>query len=141
MDVGSADNSAKAGIGTPLALVEGIEPETMRRLAAVSVTTAEELLGIIRADPDGTRLLLQIDHLASLQADAGFVASASATPDLGDAPDEIYWTGVTPPAGAQQEEVTLESILARADEAGAVTPPESPGASATPNFIDCFGPL
>jgi len=132
-------SSIKQSVGTPLDLVDTLAADARRRLAAVSVTTAEELLGLIAADGPGTQRLLDIDNLAALQADAGFVASSSSTPSLDSAPQEIYWTGASKPADVEPVHVSLDDVLAHAPANGLHRAGGEPGSGT--RFLDCFGPL
>jgi hypothetical protein len=117
--------SIKAGVGTPLEQVESLDENDRRRLAAVSVTTAEELLGIIETDPDGTRVLLSLESVTQLESDAAAIASASAAPSLDRAPDETFYTGATAPDFVGDLTVTLEDIERRAQAGWSAVPADS----------------
>ncbi len=106
--------SIKTGVGTPLDNIEGVSATAKSRLRAVSVTTAEELLGILTADRAGTQALLGAGaDLDRLEADVAMVAEASGTPSLGDAPDEIYSTGAAAPDFVETTTVKLDDIERR----------------------------
>jgi hypothetical protein len=63
-------------IGTPLIQTTAVDERMRRKLAAVSVRTIEELLGLISADPEATFRFLEGADLAVLQADIGRRASS-----------------------------------------------------------------
>jgi hypothetical protein len=103
----------------------------------VSVTTAEELVGIIIADPRGTQQLLGLDDVTQLSSEAALVASLSSTPSLDKAPAEVFHTGAVPPAGEQLVEVGSSGIdvLASSDEL--LVAAGDPGTGV--RFLECFG--
>jgi hypothetical protein len=131
--------SIKESVGTPIAEVDGLGEEDRRRLAAVSVTTAEELVGLITADPHGTERLLSVDDITRLGSEAGFVASRSSTPSLDEAPDETFRTGAAAPEYVQAIEVQPSEVERRAAAPDLFAAAGEPGTGK--RFLDCFSPI
>jgi len=91
--------------GAPLDKIGVLSDETRERLQALSVTTAEELLGMISADPEATSAFLGDDgDLARVQADLGQNVGLEAMALLGDSEEEHFAMGAIPPAGIETEE-------------------------------------
>jgi hypothetical protein len=130
--------SIKTSVATSLDRVEGLDDSARLRLAAVSITTAEELLGALQADPQGMGLLLEDEDLTVIAARAGFAAQASAAPSLDSAPTEIFHTGAATPDFADERPVTLEEIDRRA-ASGPLSSDAPPGLRV--DLRSCFGPI
>lgn len=130
--------SIKDSVSTPISDVARLDDGALRQLAAVSVTTAEELLGIIAADPVGTCRLLDIDDVTQLASDAASAASLSAAPSLDSAPTRLFRTGAVAPAGVPTQ-ASAAAIKRRANSSDLAQASGTPGTGT--RFLDCFGPV
>lgn len=125
----------------PLAETKVLSEENRHRLAALSVTTAEELLGLIAADPDSTAEFLGGDgDLASIQADLGRLVGPGTMAELADAGEAELALGAQPPPNVEVEaqadpEVFEKRVLpAAADQEDGPTKLEA-------DIVDCMGPI
>jgi hypothetical protein len=127
--------------GLPLNETGVLSEENRRRLEALSVTTAEELLGMISADPEATSAFLGEDgDLARIQADLGQKAGAQTMALLKESEEEHFAFGAKPPAGiekVQQADPQLfeERVLPAAEEDKSIEVGKGT------NIGGCMGPL
>lgn len=102
-DTGHATRRLKRALGAPLSSAHLLDDSQVRRLRLVSITTTDELLGAIRADPEAMGSFIGMEDLSSLQADTAPYANQAifATADrLEQEP---------PPLGAEPpEDVEIE---------------------------------
>src|SRR4051812_22489906 len=92
--------SIKHDIATSLESVGVLDSIERRRLSAISVTTAEELLGIIASDPNRVATYLGISNITATQESLLEAAGPAASASLDSAPDEVFFTGAVPPNSA-----------------------------------------
>jgi hypothetical protein len=123
----------------PLAETKVLSEENRQRLAALSITTAEELLGLIAADPENTAEFLGGEgDLASIQADLGRQVDPGAMAELAEAGEAELALGAEPPPHVEVEmqadpEVFERSILPAArDQEDVPTQLEA-------DIVDCMG--
>ena len=125
----------------PLAEADVLSEDSRRRLAALSVTTAEELLGLIAADPDSTAEFLDEEvDLASVQADLGRLVGPQAMAELAEAGEAELALGAEPPPDleieAQADPETFERTVLPA-----VAAQEEGPTRLEADIIDCMGPI
>lgn len=113
---------AKASVGTPLTPGAQLNAARLARLRDLSVTTVEELLGLIEAEPQLTAAYLEIDDLERLRASAA-AGTVRATVVLGATPGRRP-TGARLPSGASS---TAELVPA-------VEPPPTGAVDLRPRF-------
>jgi Papain family cysteine protease len=134
----SAMSNLKGGLGTPLDETSLLDSSHREKLRAVSVTTVEELLGLIQADPEAVGTFLEGSDLAQLQADGAQVASAAVMAGIEEFTGYQYALGSLPP-----KEITVEESASvdtfQANFAAAQTPPDVPAGGVS--LLDCFGPV
>jgi hypothetical protein len=127
-------------IGTPLIQTTAVDERMRRKLAAVSVRTIEELLGLISADPEATFRFLEGADLAVLQADIGRRASSGVMAAAKNLHEKDYPLGAIPPASIELEreasEETFEEFVANVEPAF-----PHPGFHRSTDHRDCMGPL
>lgn len=75
--------SIKSAVGTPLVETGLVDREAYARLRAVSVTTVEELLGLIVANPEAVIEFLPDLDLPQVQADGSAMARSSILSEFG----------------------------------------------------------
>ena len=138
---GTPPSSVKAQVATPLDTVSGIDEPAVRRLRGLSVTTVEELLGLIEADPDAVVEFVPEIDLPQLQADAGDLAKAPVLAEIDRLRDRDFGMGAWAPEGVEVEERAsadyVRSWLPEASEP--IQRPE--GEAPEANLIACFGPV
>jgi len=131
----------KAQVATSLRLADLVDDVSYRRLRALSVSTVEELLGLIAADPDAVADFIPDADLPQIQADAASAANAPVLAAFEAFEEPSFAMGAWAPPGVEVEERAsaehVESWLPQAvaeEDRGADQPPEA-------NLIDCFGPV
>jgi Papain family cysteine protease len=133
-------SSLKQGTSTLLGQIDALGDENRERLRALSVTTVEELFGLIAADPEATSEFLgpNVD-LASIQADIGRAVGPQAMASLSEMDETRFSLGASPPPGLQLSahadlDVFERQILPAAQVQGV---PPGPGV----NISSCMGPV
>jgi C1A family cysteine protease len=129
----------KAALGTPLAEARILDDQQVRQLRALSVTTVEEMLGLVTADPEAAAEFLGLEDLAQLQADAVPVAQAELASAVLTDEEPQFAMGAVPPEDAYVEErASLATFREYASEAEQRA--QSVESQAQPSvFLDCFG--
>ena len=119
MDTSFTVGYLKAAAGAPLATSGLLDERRVKRLRLVSITTVDELLGAIRADPEAVATFIDMDNFAGLQADAARYSSQAIfemAETLEAAPPAL---GAEPPKGMEIESVaSLETFDRYAGEIG-----------------------
>ena len=130
----------RAGLGTPLSEVVLLDDWHLRKLRALSVTTVEELLGLIAADPDTIPSFLEVTNLAQLQADARPLTSAAIMNEQDRVGSPLHSKGARRPAAIEEEFqadfATFETLLQTFEIA-----PSALAAGESRDLIDGFGPI
>ena len=130
----------KIGVGTPLVGLELIDDHHLRKLRVLSITTVEELLGLIVADVDVIPFFLEIHDLAQLQADAVPHTSNAIMGEQNQLRDQRFALGARPPSEIAPEdraEVATFDDYFRTFDPGYLA--GDPGTGK--NLKDCFGPI
>ena len=137
----SRSEPLKAAVATPLGEVRLVDENSRARLRALSVTTVEELLGLIAADPDQVAEFVPELNLPKVQADAQGAARAPVLAEMERYVEPDYAMGAEAPEGVEVEERAsverVESWLQAAEAEPAREEDQPPAA----NLIDCFGPV
>lgn len=127
------------GRGTPVSKLD-LKPDQVSRLRSLSVTTVEELIGLIYADIEPAAEFLGMTDLRDLQADAYSVADSAILDvqnELRDQESEQS-LGAEAPAGIDVEETaspqTFEDYASKP-----ITLPGEP--SSEIRHLDCLGPV
>src|SRR5918992_4832197 len=126
----------KADVATPLELPDLVDERSYRRLRALSVSTVEELLGLIAADPDAVAEFLPDVDLPQVQADAEDAARSPVLAEFGRFEDAEFAMGAWAPEDVEVEErASPEYVKEWLDEAVAEGDRDQPPAV---NLIDRF---
>jgi len=130
----------KTRVATPLAGTALLDKSHLEKLRAISVSTVEELLGLIAADPDAVGQFLEVSDLAQLQADAAPVASGAIMADF------KRLRGVRPALGARKPAKIREEKRAEFATFESYRTQSEPGFTAGDpgggvSLLDCCGPV
>jgi Papain family cysteine protease len=126
--------------GLPLSKVGVLSEENQRRLAALSVTTAEELIGLIAADPAATSTFLgEEGDIPRIEADLGRIAPA-AMAKLGQAGDVHFAMGAVPPSGVEVDDRADPEFFEQEVFPAAGATRDVPSGSGT-DIAGCMGPI
>jgi Papain family cysteine protease len=124
----------------PLGEMNVVSEESRQRLAALSVTTAEELLGMIAADPEATAEFLGDGDLAGLQADLGREAGPKAMASLAEVGERHFALGAAPPPHIEVEERADPQVFERRVLPAAASQEDVP-TELEADISGCMGPL
>lgn len=136
-DASSHERRLKRERGTTsLGELKFLTDDQVARLRLLSVSTAEELLGLIKSDPDNAMSYLRLDTVATIQAEIAFRA--------GEAVRAVTETEVEPHAmgaAAPPDVEVFPTAPPIAPEMFASAAPEEvePGAPTERWLLDCFG--
>jgi hypothetical protein len=135
------DSSGEATAEPPSqsALAEVLGSENSRRLAALSVTTAEALLGMIAADPEATATFLGESDLSQVQAKLGKAAGRKAMATLAEVGTRTFALGATPPTYVEVEGRADPEVFERKVLPAAEGPPPPVGEGEGANITGCMG--
>lgn len=136
----------KGSVGTPLepdVLVSGADYVKLR---ALSVSTVEELLGLIAADPDALAEFLDTADLPQIQADAYSHASAPVLAEFEQFTNPEFAMGALAPTddpdAVVEERASAEYVQSWLDQAAASERREAEAEDEPAvNLISCFGPV
>ena len=121
---------------SPLEKVDGLDDKQISKLRALSVTTAEQLLGLVAADPEAVREFLGVD-IPQVQADAARVSNPKITRSLREVDTRPFAMGAVPPSDAvveqRAEQSTFEDYFGTALSEQAGGPPTEEVL-----HLDCF---
>lgn len=140
-DLALANPGLKSEVVTPLEKISDLDHDSAAALRSLSVTSVEELLGLISADADALLEFLPNLDLPQIQADADSVAKASVLADFGDFEEPHFAMGAWAPEDVKPEEraspaymaAWLPDAIVDVDQRKVDEPPTS--------FLDCFGPI
>jgi C1A family cysteine protease len=132
---------AKAQVVTPLTQAPFVDPRSEEALRGLSVTSVEELLGLIAADPDAVAEFLPELDLPQVQADADSVARAPVLAEFESYEKPEFTMGAWAPEDVEVEErasaAYVEEWLPEATADVGLEETEQPVVS----LIECFGPI
>lgn len=132
--------SLKSTVGTSLVEAGLVDGLTYARLRAVSVTTVEELLGLIAANPEAVIGFLPGLDLPQVQVDGAAKARSSILAEFDRFEHPEFAMGARPPADVDVEELASSEYVERWIAETLSTPDTQPG-SRREVILDCFGPI
>lgn len=133
-------SSLKRSVGRPLEEAGIIDEGHRQKLRALSVTTVEELMGLIAADPTAVTAFLEVHDLPRLQSLAFRNSASNAAAQLMAADPVQYSLGALPPAQANVEEVASYPTFDRYASKAAF-PPAGAQPDGEADLRSCQGPV
>lgn len=132
--------SIKRTVGTPLVGTGLVDDGAASRLRAVSVTTVEELLGLIAANPRAVIGFLPGIDLPQVQADGAVQARSSILAKFDEFRGAKFALGARFPADLDVEQVS-SAVYAETWIAETLSSPAVQPDTAREVILDCFGPI
>ena len=138
---GAGGPTVKEQVATPLAASRSLDDKSYERLRALSVSTVEELLGLIAADPEAVHDFVPELDLPQIQADAPMEARGGVLAEFEKQEGAHFALGARAPDDVEVEERASAAYVASwLDEAVASTARGVQGDSEpTVNLLSCFG--
>lgn len=133
--------ASKAQVVTPLEQVKLVDPRSTEILRALSVTSVEELLGLIAADPDAVGKFLPDLDLPQIQADADAVARAPVLAEFESFENPEFGMGAWAPEDIEPGERASAAYVKEWLPAAAVEVDRDKAKEPAMTLIDCFGPI
>jgi hypothetical protein len=129
----------KQEVATPLVPGEIVSYHDYRLLRALSVSTVEELLGLVAVDPEAVAAFLPDADLLQIQADAGRSVGAEALAALDTVEATDYAMGATPPDDVEVEDrASPDYVQSWLPEEAASQEERQTGDEQGVNLLECF---
>lgn len=131
----------KSDVVTPLGQMRDLDPDSAEALRGLSVTSVEELLGLIAADADALVEFLPNLDLPQIQADADSVAKAPVLAEFEDFEEPSFAMGALTPKGVEAEERASPAYMEAWLPDAVVDVDRKKVDEPATSFLDCFGPI
>jgi len=131
----------KTQVVTPLEQTQFVDPRSAETLRGLSVTSVEELLGLIAADPDAVAEFLPHLDLPQIQADAGTVVRAPLLAEFASFENPDFAMGAWAPEDIEAEKRASAAYVEEWLPEAAVEVDQDKAEQPAMSVIDCFGPI
>jgi C1A family cysteine protease len=131
----------KSDLVTPLEQIEDLDHSSVEALRAISVTSVEELLGLIAADADALVEFLPNLDLPQIQADADSVVEAPVLAEFESFEEPSFAMGALVPEEVESEKRASPAYVKAWLPEGVVDVGPAKADAPQTTIVDCFGPI